>query len=400
MQKVKGNGVTGMQIHNQREKESDTNTDIEKDRSHLNYDLENPSSIDYHEKIKGMIDERVDQSKRKVRKDAVKVASFMITSDKDFFDRIGEKEEKRFFEVARNFIGERYGKDNIAYAMVHKDEKTPHMHLGMVPITEDNRLSAKDFFGKKQQLHQLQDDFHAHMQEHGFDLERGISSDRKHLDTAKFKLQTVQEKVNELESELTEKQQEKGQVEASIEAIQTELKDLTSSVEHSKLVEQVEYKESGLIGPKTVKLASSDFDNIKTLAKVSETLKTQNNAIYVQNKRIEGELNSLNKENRQLKKENRQLKQENKELKQEIKFWKRTIEKCKVLFKDQVQEIGRKVGAVKVGVLEKMGMELYKKFFTDQEEVFGAQSFAGVQKEHREEQKQKRKEKEQEELER
>ncbi|WP_434780990.1 plasmid recombination protein [Bacillus subtilis] len=26
------------------------------------------------------------------------------------------------------------------------DEATPHMHVGIVPITEDGRLSAKDFF--------------------------------------------------------------------------------------------------------------------------------------------------------------------------------------------------------------------------------------------------------------
>ena len=39
------------------------------------------------------------------------------------------------------------------------DEKTPHMHLCFVPLTEDKRLSAKDIVGNKKKLTQWQDDF-------------------------------------------------------------------------------------------------------------------------------------------------------------------------------------------------------------------------------------------------
>lgn len=196
MQKLKQTAVKGIQIHNQREKESRTNADIDEDRSHLNYDLINPKPIDYNEKINKMIEEGVTTGKA-IRKDAVKVAGFLVTSDSDFFQNLSERDEKEFFESAYEFFAKEYGEKNLAYAMVHKDEKTPHMHVGFVPITEDGRLSAKDFFGKKQQLVKLQDAFHDHMVREGFDLKRGVSSDRKHVETAKYKALTFQEMEKE-----------------------------------------------------------------------------------------------------------------------------------------------------------------------------------------------------------
>lgn len=190
MQKLKQPAIKGIQIHNQREKESQTNPDIDLTKSNLNYDLVNQTNIDYNQKINERIEEGVTTGKT-IRKDAVRVASFLVTSDRHFFDQLSPGQEREFFESAYDFFCDKYGKENIAYATVHKDEKTPHMHVGFVPITEDGRLSAKDFFGKKQQLVKLQDEFHEHMQESGFDMERGISSDRKHIETARFKAETV-----------------------------------------------------------------------------------------------------------------------------------------------------------------------------------------------------------------
>ncbi|WP_116290311.1 MobV family relaxase [Klebsiella pneumoniae] len=192
MQKMKSNGIKGIQFHNQRERESETNPDINKADSHLNYDLINGQrQIDYNEKISQVIEDNVTSGK-KIRKDAVKLAEFLITSDKEFFDKISPKEQKRYFETAHEFLADRYGEKNLIYATVHYDEKTPHMHVGFVPVTEDGRLSAKDFFGQKKQLVSLQDDFNKYLKQNDFDLERGVSSSRKHVETAKYKAQTFQ----------------------------------------------------------------------------------------------------------------------------------------------------------------------------------------------------------------
>ena len=55
----------------------------------------------------------------------------IFTSDKEFFDNIGEEETKRYFETAYNFVAEykNLGEQYIMSAKVHMDEETPHMHL-------------------------------------------------------------------------------------------------------------------------------------------------------------------------------------------------------------------------------------------------------------------------------
>ena len=75
-------------------------------------------------------------------------------------------------------------------AVVHMDEKTPHLHLAFVPLTKDNRLCAKEIIGNRANLTKWQDDFHACMVEQYPDLERGESASktgRKHIPTRLFK---------------------------------------------------------------------------------------------------------------------------------------------------------------------------------------------------------------------
>jgi hypothetical protein len=235
MQKMKSGDIKGIQFHNQREKESKTNGDIDQGKTTLNYDLINGDRrIDYNEKIDLVISENVNSGK-KIRKDAVRLTEFMITSDKDFFDGLPEKDHKRFFETAHEFLADRYGEKNLVYATVHNDEKTPHMHVGFVPVTEDGRLAAKDFFGQRKQLVSLQDDFNKYLKQNGFDLERGVSSDRKHLETAKLKALTFKE----MEKEATKKYETTIQ---QIEKIEDDTKSIVD-IETKKMLGRVHMKE-------------------------------------------------------------------------------------------------------------------------------------------------------------
>lgn len=197
VQKMKSTALKGIQFHNQREKESQTNPDIRTEDAYLNYDLiHGDKKLDYKKEIQQVISENV-KSEKKIRKDAVLLSEFLITSDSSFFANLTPDEQKRYFETAKDFIADKYGEQNIIYATVHNDEKTPHMHVGLVPVTDDGRLSAKDVFGNRMQFVKLQDDFNAHVKAHGFDLERGVSSGRKHLDMAKFKAMTAYEAEKE-----------------------------------------------------------------------------------------------------------------------------------------------------------------------------------------------------------
>lgn len=215
--------VKGIQYHNQREKKSQSNPDIREEDAHLNYDLINGNEkLDYKKEIQQVISEKVNSTK-KIRKDAVVLAEFLITSDSPFFDKMTPDEQKQYFETAKQYIADNYGEENIIYATVHNDEKTPHMHVGIVPVTKDGRLSAKEIFGNKLQFVKLQDTFNAHVKAHGYDLERGVSSSRKHLDVAKFKAKTAYE----AEKEATQK------YEQTISQIQT-IDEKTMAIEDGK----------------------------------------------------------------------------------------------------------------------------------------------------------------------
>lgn len=371
MQKLKQPAIKGIQIHNQREKESQTNPDIDESKAHLNYDLVNETNIDYNEKVNGMIENSLTTGKA-VRKDAVKVASFLVTSDREFFDNLSESEEKKFFSEAYEFFCEKYGKENIAYSMVHKDEKTPHMHVGFVPLTEDGRLSAKDFFGKKQQLVQLQDKFHQHMSEAGFDLERGVSSDRKHIEMQRLKALTINDEIKAIE-------ERKMDLNLSLVDVQSRLSDLAKSLDGIKKVDEVEVKEKGgLIRAKTVELAVEDYEGIVTLAKASETLKREVTTLKTEINHQRWENSSLVAENKSLKDKNKDLKQENKVLSRENLFLMRTLERVSNYYKDKIQDFSKRLGSFKAQILDKMGERLLTKHFKDEKEVEGAQLFMQV----------------------
>lgn len=196
---MKSHDLKGIQFHNQRERESRTNPDIDKEKTKDNYDLINAEKIDYNERVKEIIESQKTGT-RKTRKDAVLVNELIVTSDRDFFDRLTAEEEAQFFAKSAEFFSERYGAQNIAYATVHKDEHTPHMHVGVVPM-RDGKLQGKNVFNR-QELLWLQDEFPKHMQKKGFDLERGErGSEREHLTTAAFKLEKTKEQLSELENE-------------------------------------------------------------------------------------------------------------------------------------------------------------------------------------------------------
>lgn len=84
MQKVKSAGLKGMQFHNQRERKSRTNDDIDHERTRENYDLKNDKNIDYNERVKEIIESQKTGT-RKTRKDAVLVNELLVTHLTEIF---------------------------------------------------------------------------------------------------------------------------------------------------------------------------------------------------------------------------------------------------------------------------------------------------------------------------
>ena len=114
----------------------------------------------------------------------------LVTASPEFFKGKKTAEVKAYFTHAMDFIEKHQNPNTIISAVVHMDEKTPHMHLCFVPLTEDGRLSAKDIIGNKKKLTWWQDEFWKHMVKRYPELERGESAGetgRTHIPPRLFK---------------------------------------------------------------------------------------------------------------------------------------------------------------------------------------------------------------------
>ena len=190
--------ITGIQIHDRRErKHSNSNPDIDFERSSLNYSLcSNADNSSFNSYIDQQIAERY-TGKKAIRKDAVRMVQVLFTSDTEFFSRITAEQQREYFQSCYEWASKRWGSNNIISADVHLDEQTPHMHLNFVPLTADGRLSAKECVGNgSKALQQLQDDFYKTVGK-PYGLERGSRADlengekpRRHQKVAEYKADT------------------------------------------------------------------------------------------------------------------------------------------------------------------------------------------------------------------
>lgn len=204
MQKVKSGNLVGVGNHNQRNTDNHSNKDIDVERSHLNYDLVNRTE-NYKRDIEQFINDNKSSS-RAVRKDAVLINEWIITSDNPFFKDKDDKEIKDFFDTAKSYFADKFGDNNIRYAQVHLDETTPHMHLGIVPFNDEHKLSAKTVFNR-QALQAVQDELPKYLNERGFELERGEKgSERKNLTVPEYK--KAKDELKELTTTLEQRKSE------------------------------------------------------------------------------------------------------------------------------------------------------------------------------------------------
>ena len=200
MGKYKRGDIVGIERENKRDEnyKSTKNPQIDKSRTHLNY-----HTLSYEKKYLAFIDERIKElaPKRKIKDDAVLITSFILGSDKEFFDGISPETQKQFFDDCTEFFAERYGKENVVSAVVHLDESTPHLHFNLMPVT-GGRLCSKELFDRAA-LRELQADFYEIVGKK-YGLKRGKEgSTAKHLDTVAFKTkkmtEAAEEKIREAE---------------------------------------------------------------------------------------------------------------------------------------------------------------------------------------------------------
>ena len=199
--KYKGPEISGIEAHNERTKEKyESNPDIDPTRSHLNFHLINPER-----KYRAESERQIKEAGCRTRSDSIRVVEALVTASPEFFKGKKKADMKAYFQEAVDFIKQHQSPETIISAVVHLDEKNPHMHLCFVPLTEDKRLCAKEIVGNRKKLTEWQDKFWEHMVKKYPDLERGESASetgRDHIPTRVFKQMTHLTKQHDKLAEL------------------------------------------------------------------------------------------------------------------------------------------------------------------------------------------------------
>lgn len=267
--------ITGMQIHERRErKHSNSNPDIDPTRTHLNYSLCDRSiGKTFNQTIDDIIEKEYTSS-RKIRKDAVRMCKIMFTSDSEFFERLTPDQQRDYFQSCYNWATNRYGEQNIISAVVHMDEKTPHMHLNFVPLVEDvnkktgeiiTTLNVHKAVGSGSRAFQkIQDDFYQSVGKR-FGLERGSRADLENGEKPRR-----HQKVAEYKASTNYYQQQKNALESDVQALQERFDDL-SDILHTEPQNAVE----SVPVPSMAKLAVGKDNKDKVLVSPSDIEKLQ-----------------------------------------------------------------------------------------------------------------------------
>lgn len=212
-QKYKRENLKGIFRHNERKNENYSNKNIDKEKSYLNYSLKDPK-YSYEKDFERIRKEY--NLKGQIKTVSNIACEYIITSDNEFFNKIGEKETRRFFETAYKFVCEykNLGEQYILSAKVHNDEDTPHMHLVFLPVvhTKDkkgndiDKLACSEFWKEKDSYRRLQNAFYEYIILHNFELERGLpkeETNRTHLSIEEYKKITNYEKTKEILQDIT-----------------------------------------------------------------------------------------------------------------------------------------------------------------------------------------------------
>ena len=149
---------------------------------------------DQQQKAMAMYKKRLPE---KVRKNGVRAVEFMMTVSPEVMQR-KDFNATKYLNACSNWAREKFGKDNVFFIAYHRDETTPHVSLLLTPIDENGQLNARKFFGGRDKMSALQDDFYNSVGKE-FGLDRGIKGSKAKHQTIKSYYEKQNQKDQELE---------------------------------------------------------------------------------------------------------------------------------------------------------------------------------------------------------
>lgn len=252
MSKAKGND-SRMTAHIERTIDP---KNADKNRTHLNREL-----IDFPNGISNRtqaIQHRIETAniKRKITKDQVRVIRINLSGTHADMKRIeAEGKLNEWCKDTVNWLKKTYGEKNVVSAVLHMDEKTPHIHASVVPIVVGQRRKAKEGAKKKNTVRLCADDImtKTKMVEYQdsyaqvmakYSLERGIrGSEARHITTGEY-YRNIFEQAETAKQEYSIFQQQKEEKEQAVKELQ--LKGQEEAQRLSIIQQEVKRKESEL----------------------------------------------------------------------------------------------------------------------------------------------------------
>lgn len=224
-----------MFAHFDRKAENISNENLDRTRTHLNYNLAIHQTMDQGEFVR----KRCAEVRCQNRKDVNVMVSWVVTAPKD----LPEAEHKAFFQACYDFLENRYGKDNVVSAYVHMDETAPHMHFAFVPVVQDRKRDCLKVSAKEAVNRQDLRTFHKDLERHVESMlghEVGILNDatkegnrsieQLKQNTAIEQLQSIEQKVQDLTAEKNALMGQVMQSKAELDSYASMVKDIKSNV--------------------------------------------------------------------------------------------------------------------------------------------------------------------------
>lgn len=310
-----------MFAHFDRKAEHISNENLDRTRTHLNYNLADHQQMDQGEFVR----QRCSEVRCQNRKDINVMCSWVVTAPKD----LPANEHRAFFENTFDFLEKRYGKENTVSAHVHMDEVTPHLHYAFVPVVHDvkhdrDKVSAKERVSRTD-LQTFHKDLSGYLEKalgHEVNvLNEATKEGNKSIEV--LKRESAINKVAELEKQVNVLQADYNAKSAYIKSFDEILNEMYPKGV-SALKKGIFDKEEYLKVPKVLWEAKHISSAEKEIARNS-TQEYEKKAKEV----IDG--SKSEKELKWLKFENKDLKDDNAKLTEEVKLWKGAFEKAKTI---------------------------------------------------------------------
>jgi len=232
--------------------------------------------------VLGDVQRRVSAVTDKPRENAVLCIEHLLSASPEFFTGKTSKEVDAWARKNLQFLAQTYGKENVAHAVLHLDESTPHIVAYVVP-EKGGKLNCRALLGGREKLRKLQTDYGHAMKPFG--LERGVEG-------SKARHRTIKNFYSSLDRIERLSMVELRKIDKPVRPPDLTLSTMLSKDKRDVAIKDWEKQEAARTA-KVVKAAGNALVAAKTLREDIGVLKSQNNALAAENEALKASISDL-----------------------------------------------------------------------------------------------------------